>query len=123
MPKIKIFWDVALCVHIQPLAVQVHYCSSLTSCPVMIHTHLRLNAVLARGRKWEYFFRYWGNWTESIFVFLLVIKSQSSARHPAAHFRAPAIRCGICVRQTGTGTDFAPSTSGLRYQCHSTSAP
>ena len=78
MPKIKIFWDVALCVHIQPLAVQDEYRSSLTSCPFMVHTHLRLNAILARGRMWGCFFRYWGNWTGSIFVFfLLVIKSLS----------------------------------------------
>jgi len=62
MPKIKIFWDVALCVHIKD-----EYRSSLTSCPLMIHTHLRLNATLARGRKWGFFFRYWGDWTGSIF--------------------------------------------------------
>jgi hypothetical protein len=52
MPKIKIYWDKALCVHIQPLVFQVEYRSSLTSYPLMIHAHLRLNAILARGRKW-----------------------------------------------------------------------
>lgn len=77
MPKIEIFWDVALCVHIQPLSVQAEYHSSMNSCPLMIHTHLCLNAILAYGRKWDFFFDI-GVIGQKIFsCFLFVVKSLS----------------------------------------------
>jgi hypothetical protein len=46
--------------------------------------------------------------------------AQAVSRRPLTTEARP---CGICGGQSGTGTGFSPSTSGLTCQFHSTVAP
>jgi hypothetical protein len=48
-----------------------------------------------------------------------------SCRRPTAEARVRSrlSPCGICGRQSGTGTGFSPSSSGFPCQFHSTGAP
>jgi hypothetical protein len=52
--------------------------------------------------------------------------AQAVSRRPVtaeARVRSVVSPCGICGRQSGTGTSFRSSTSVFPYQFHSTSSP